>query len=101
MALTAAMATGVRSVISMAGRPPATSARASGTACATSSITTTGMTGRMLSGSGRLDSRDLLVDGTEHASARLRTADGRPEGGEQLPAGARGVRAVQIGRAHV
>ena len=46
-----ANALAVRNVTSSTGNPPATSARAIGTACATSSITSTGMTGaiRMIS----------------------------------------------------
>ncbi len=42
---TASSADGVRRVSSMIGRPPAASARASGTACVASSRTTTGTTG--------------------------------------------------------
>ncbi len=45
MARIASSATGVRSVTSSAGRPPATSASARGRACARSSITSTGTTG--------------------------------------------------------
>ena len=46
MALAASGAAGVRSVISSAGRPPATSARASGTPSSARSMVITGMIGR-------------------------------------------------------
>src|SRR5215207_78207 len=45
MAVIAASAAGVRSVTSSTGSPPATNARASGTASLTCSIVSTGMTG--------------------------------------------------------
>src|SRR5712691_9101015 len=45
IALTAASAAVVRNVTSITGRPPASRARASGTACAALSIVSTGMTG--------------------------------------------------------
>ena len=53
----ASSATGVRSVTSISGRPPSTSARASGTASSRRSMTTTGTTGALAtkeSGLGRL-----------------------------------------------
>src|SRR6476659_1608881 len=62
----ASSATGVRRVSSMTGRPPATRARATGTAWAGSSITTTGTTGTRESSPGAgaesdgLDKADLL-----------------------------------------
>src|SRR6478752_4497763 len=86
----ASRATGVRSVSSMTGRPPATSARATGTAWSTDSTTTTGTTGAMDRRSG-VDNGELLGgrgDGGEDGGARVGRADGRAEGGEELPAGA-------------
>src|SRR5690625_1178998 len=93
----ASTATGVRSVSSIAGSPPATSALASGTASATRSMTTTGMTGTRsntdvdTSSSRVLDNGHLLlwrVIRGEHTRSRIGRPNGSAERGEQLPAGA-------------
>src|SRR5688572_24328512 len=85
----ASSATGVRRVSSTTGSPPATRARATGTACAGSSTTTTGTTGTRESSedSDGVDNGHLLRgddDAGEDAGAGVGAADGRPEGREQL-----------------
>ena len=60
IARAASSAAGVRSVISITFRPPASSARASGTASAARSIVTTGMTGTVISGVGSDRSIDTI-----------------------------------------
>src|SRR6476659_7577827 len=80
----ASSATGVRSVSSMTGRPPATRARATGTAWARSSTTTTGTTGTRSRRPGVAsdgDNGDLLRrdgDTREDAGAGVGGAHGGP-----------------------
>src|SRR4051812_10483905 len=95
MARMASSATGVRRVSSMTGSPPATRARARGTAWSRDSRTTTGTTGAMpsrsevRSGCGDGDNGELLGvggHGGEHGGAGVGGADRGAEGGEQLAA---------------
>ena len=87
----------MRSVTSIAGRPPRTSASASGTASSRSSITTTGMTGA--SATTFFDGERSCVSNhhlggrrSEHRRAVVRAADALAERREQLAA--RAVRRV-------
>src|SRR3954447_17584238 len=92
----ASSATGVRRVSSMTGRPPATSAFATGTAWSSDSRTTTGTTGAMPSRSAARsgcdgDNGGLLGgggDGDEDGGAGVGGSDRGAEGREQLAAGA-------------
>src|SRR3954469_9542368 len=100
MALIAEGDAAVRSVTSMAGRPPAASARASGTAVSRSSMVRTGTTGP----SARISEMVFMVFivmkasccGVEDRRTFLGAADQGAEGAEQVAAGAEAV-AGQIG----
>src|SRR3954447_4388553 len=100
MALIADGDAAVRSVTSIAGRPPAARARASGTAVSTSSMVRTGTTGP----SARISEIVFMVAmglkasccGVEDRRAVLGAADQGAEGAEQVAAGPEAV-AGQIG----
>src|SRR4051794_37550879 len=87
----------VRSVTSIAGRPPAASARASGTAVSRSSMVRTGTTGPRA----RISEMVFIVINAlccciEDRSAFLGAADQGAEGAEQVAAGAEAI-AGQVG----
>src|SRR4051794_28180644 len=89
-------AAGVRRVSSITGTPPSTRARATGTAWATSSSTTTGMTGTRSSNDSGIEVLHETV-GREHAGTLVGRADVGAEGGEKLPSRPEDQRVVSPG----
>ena len=83
----------VRKVTSIAGSPPPTSARASGTASFTGRSITTGMTGARR----RIVCEVHALASQENARAGIGRADGVAEGGEQFAADA-AMRGGEVGR---
>src|SRR4029079_5682461 len=91
----ASSAASVRRVSSIAGRPPATRARAMATPSSAEFATTTGSTGTTSSKLGNADLPAGGGDAREHTGAGVGGADGGAERREQLAAGPRPLRALR------